>query len=72
MKKYLLWVAAAFAAEIVIMVIGTVAGLDGTSFLIAVLILPVGLFAAALYFLFFRPSGGNPPETREKGENAKK
>ena len=71
MKKYLLWVAAAIAAEILIMVTATVAGLSGTTLIIAITILPAGLFAAAIY-LAVKSFRGGSAEDRNKGEDAEK
>lgn len=71
MKKYILYLSAAIVAEILVMVVGTIAGFEGITFLIAILILPAGLFIAAIYLLI-RSFRGTTGENNGKGDDAGK
>jgi len=71
MKKYLLWVAAAIAAEVIIMLVVTVAAFSGATLIIAVTILPAGLFTAAIYLLL-KSLRSNSSKDKEKGKDARK
>jgi hypothetical protein len=71
MKRYILYLAAAIAIEILVMVVGTIAGFEGKTFLIAILIVPVSLFIAAIY-LFIRSFRGTTGEGNGKSDDAGK
>ena len=71
MKKYLLWIVAAVVAELAILLIGTIAGLDRAALVLAVAILPAMLFIAAIYMIA-RSFRGGPTVEEDKKEDGTK
>ena len=72
MKKYLLWVAAAIVAEVIIIAIATMMSLYGINMIMITALLPAGLFIAAIYYLVVKTFRGGTEEEKGRGDDAGK
>ena len=70
MKRIVFYIVGAFVAELAIIAIATIFGLNGISLFITVILLPAALFIGAIAYLGFKFFKGGQEETG-KNESGK-